>query len=329
MSSNRQLAPFIHTQKTAPYIYLTYVVGLTPLICFAVFYYGLRAIVLIGLSALLFSLFDNVFSKYVRRDPHKDYFDISSIVSGIVFALMMPPNASIHTLIMGVLFGSVVAKQFFGGAGNNIVNTACAARLFVGICFPSRMLGFATPGKDWFMLKSLIGMGGNTVAGGTEGYHLLEIICGKYSWTLGTGCSILILIGGVYLAIKGTVRLYAPITYILSLMVLYPLFNLTRYFSVGGIKDFAIFLISSGVLFVAVFMLGDYTTMPSRFIPAIFSGFICALLTMILRGHVNEDVMLLVPVMLVNIQSFVIDYFYKSLTRKPVILSQEDEFEDD
>ena len=142
MTSKSHGAPFIHSEKTAPYIYFTHIAALLPCIVFAVFYYGIRALILILFSSILFCICDNLFAKISRRDQiHMgDYFDLSSIASGIVFALMLPPDTSLFIAFAGVFFGSVVAKQFFGGAGNNILNPACAARLFVGITFPASLL---------------------------------------------------------------------------------------------------------------------------------------------------------------------------------------------
>lgn len=115
-------APFIHTEKTAPYIYLNVLVALAPCACFAVAHYGIRAIFLIGISMILFYTFDFVFARTLNAtNRSKDYLDLSSLISGGIFALMLPPDTSILVVILGVLFGSLVVKQFFGGVGSNIV----------------------------------------------------------------------------------------------------------------------------------------------------------------------------------------------------------------
>ena len=53
-TDNRQLAPFIHTEKNAPYIYITILVSLVPCIVCGIFYYGLRALILILFCRALF-----------------------------------------------------------------------------------------------------------------------------------------------------------------------------------------------------------------------------------------------------------------------------------
>lgn len=319
MTSHSHGAPFIHYEKTAPYIYFTHIAALLPCIVFAVFYYGIRALALILFSSIVFCICDNLFAKISRRDQiHMgNYFDLSSIASGMVFALLLPPDTSLFIAFAGVFFGSVVAKQFFGGAGNNILNPACAARLFVGVAFPSSLAGYNTPGDYWFKVDSLIGAGSSSdILPGPENYYFAEIVSGRFPGWIGSTCVILILIGGLFMALKGTIRLYSPIAYIFGILVLYPFFNSENFFTYEGIREMVVFMASSGVLFVAVFMLGDHTTMPSKFVAGIFAGFLCGLFTMILKEKAAPDVYLLCPVLIVNFLSFVLDFFSKTYSRR-------------
>ena len=122
MSNIRYLSPFIHTEKTAPYIYLTHIAALMPCIAAGFVFYGISAITLIVGCAVAFMLLDNAFGRMVRRDGiSRNYTDFSSIEAGVIYALLLPPGTSLVVALTGVLFGSFVVKQFFGGAGNNIL----------------------------------------------------------------------------------------------------------------------------------------------------------------------------------------------------------------
>ena len=309
--SDRSLAPFIHTYKNAPYIYLTITVSLLPCVFYSIFYYGLRAMVLILFSAIMFSLSDIGFTRIVHIHNDKDYFDLSSIASGIIFALMLPPDTPLIVVLAGVLFGSVVIKQLFGGAGSNILNPAAGARLIVEVLYPSYMSGFAEGGRErWFDVASLISMSPKTAeAPDYSRLSFLELLGGNYASFIGTACVLTILLGAVFMVIKGSMRLYAPISYLISVTALY------RIFVPDG--ELLVFLMSSGVVFVAVFMLGDLTTMPSRFAAGAFAGFVCAVLTVILIiNGTGICIALLAPVLTVNYMSFVIDYFAKTISRR-------------
>ena len=325
MSKNRYLAPFIHTEKSAPHIYLTHIAALMPCVAGAFIFYGLSAITLVVGCAAAFMLLDNAFGKMVRRDGmSRNYTDFSSIEAGIVYALMLPPGTSIIVALTGVLFGSFVVKQFFGGAGNNILNPACVARLCVEMLFPAQMAMFKTPLSSWFDVTSLIGRSDSVIsASDPQSLFIVEILTGNYAGYLGMGCAVLIIAMWVYQILKGTVRIYAPVAYLTTLILLFPLISSKYMPGETSIRSILIYILSSGVLYVAVYMLGDFTTMPSRRWGGVAAGIICAAMTTVLLGRVSDMCAVLAPVMATNFMSFEIDFFSKTIARRGKIQQRE------
>lgn len=311
------LAPFIHTEKNAPYIYLTLIAAMVPCAIYGAFYYGLRAIILILFCMLSFTLSDLLFTRIAGRGVKGEYFDLSSAASGIMLALLLPPDTSLATALTGVLFGSIVTKQIFGGPGSNLVNPAAAGRLFVSLVMPSAATGYAEGGGDgWFILRTLLfGAKGGEFHDYTN-CSLPELLTGNFPGTIGGACATCILLGGFFLVMRGSIRMYAPIAYLVTLTVFYPLSNVLEKGRGFGYEGYIAFMLASGVVFVAVYMLGDLTTMPSRFSAGFFAGMVCALLTLVLKVFVRPDVALLAPVLSVNFMSFVLDFLMKTLTRK-------------
>jgi len=318
MSNIRYLAPFIHTEKTAPYIYLTHIAALMPCVAAGFVFYGISAITLIVGCAVAFMLLDNAFGRMVRRDGiSRNYTDFSSIEAGVIYALLLPPGTSLIVALTGVLFGSFVVKQFFGGAGNNILNPACVARLCVEMLFPSQMSSFKEPLSSWFDVMTLIGRTDGVIkSDDPQSLHIIEILTGNYAGYIGTGCAVLILAAWIYMLVKGTVRVYAPASYIVMLALLYPFMREGLGLNSEGIKSLGVFILSSGALFAAVYMLGDFTTMPSRILGGVFAGVICAVMTAVLYGRVSDMCAILAPVMATNFMSFEIDFFTKTIARR-------------
>jgi len=313
----KQLAPFIHTEKSAPYIYLTFLAALVPCVVYAIFYYGLRAAILILFCMISFVFSDNFCMRLTRRRTG-DYFDLSSLVEGLLIALMLPPDTTLLTALTAVLFASVVTKQVFGGAGSNIVNPACAGRLFIELVWPTGVQGYAYGESNSKMaLLSLVIQKQPDTMPSYEHLSLLELLSGNYPSMIGTACIICLMIGGVFLTLKGTIRLYSPVSYLVTIMALYPLSMLieTKSFSFDGL---IIYILSSGAVFVAVFILGDLTTMPSRFASGVFAGVTCGVLTLITKPFLSPMVSLLAPVIAVNFMSFVLDFFSKTVSRRKI-----------
>ena len=313
----KQLAPFIHTEKSAPYIYLTFLAALVPCVVYAIFYYGLRAAILI-LFCMISFVFSDTFCMRLTRRRTGDYFDLSSLVEGLLIALMLPPDTTLLTALTAVLFASVVTKQVFGGAGSNIVNPACAGRLFIELVWPTGVQGFSYGESNSKMeLLSLIVQKQPDTLPSYEHLSLLELLSGNYPSMIGTACIICLVIGGVFLTLKGTIRLYSPVSYLITITAFYPLSMLieTKSFSFDGL---IIYILSSGAVFVAVFILGDLTTMPSRFASGVFAGVTCGVLTLITKPFLSPMVSLLAPVMAVNFMSFVLDFFTKTVSRRKI-----------
>ena len=317
-SDNKQLAPFIHTEKNAPYIYITILVSLVPCIVCGVFYYGLRALILILFCMAVFTMVDNLCVRVTGRRSGGDYFDLSSLVEGLLIALMLPPDTTLVTALTAILFASIVTKQVFGGAGSNIINPACAGRLFIELVMPSATQGLSY-GEDnsRFQLMSLIFQKKPGALPDLTHLSFTELLSGNYPGMIGTACFVCILVGGLFLTLKGTMRLYSPVSYLLTLLVLYPFEALLETGEVT-FDGLIVYFMSSGAVFVAVFLLGDMTTMPSRFAAGVFAGITCAVLTLVTKPFLSPMVSLLAPVMAVNFLSFVLDFFSKTLSRRKI-----------
>ena len=312
-----RLAPFIHTEKNAPYIYLMLIAAMVPCAIYGAFYYGLRAIVLMLFCMLTFTLSDMLFTHIAGRGGKGEYFDLSSASSGLMLALILPPDTSLVTALAAVLFGSIVTKQIFGGPGSNLVNPAAAGRLFISLVMPSSVRGYAEGGSEgWFMLRTLL-FGSRT--GEFHDYtncSFPELITGNFPGSIGAACATCVILGGFFLIMRGSIRMYAPIAYIVTLTVFFPLSNILERGKGFGYEGYVAFMLASGVFFVAVYMLGDLTTMPSRFSAGFFAGVVCALLTLIMRAYVRPDTALLAPVLSVNFMSFVLDFLMKTISRR-------------
>ncbi len=63
------------------------------------------------------------------------------LVTGILYALILPPTIPLWMVAVGVSFGVVVGKELFGGTGMNILNPALTARIFLFFAFPQKMTG--------------------------------------------------------------------------------------------------------------------------------------------------------------------------------------------
>ena len=72
-------------------------------------------------------------------------YDGSAAVTGVLFAMVMPPSLPVWACIIGSFVAVGLAKQLFGGLGFNIFNPALLGRAFLMAAFPAFMTRWNAP----------------------------------------------------------------------------------------------------------------------------------------------------------------------------------------
>jgi len=137
----------------------------------------------------------------------------SVFVTGVLYALSLPPATPLWIAGIGIVFGIVFAKMAFGGFGKNVFNPAISARAFIYITFPFHvnspknffepiggfLHGFARFLPDTVSRATPLAV---LKSGGTV--PLLNLLMGNTSGSAGETMAVLILAGGIYLMITKT-----------------------------------------------------------------------------------------------------------------------------
>jgi Na+-transporting NADH:ubiquinone oxidoreductase subunit B len=63
------------------------------------------------------------------------------LVTGILYALILPPQLPLWMVGVGIAFGVIIGKEVFGGSGRNFLNPALTARAFLFFTYPAFMSG--------------------------------------------------------------------------------------------------------------------------------------------------------------------------------------------
>lgn len=73
----------------------------------------------------------------VRRRPLNE----GLWVTGLLFALSLPPRIPLWQVALGISFGVVIGQELFGGYGRQILHTALVGRAFLYFAYPNDMSG--------------------------------------------------------------------------------------------------------------------------------------------------------------------------------------------
>jgi len=65
------------------------------------------------------------------------------LVTGLLIPLTLPPTIPLWMVVLDTAFGTIFAKEIFGGTGMNFLNPALTARAFLFFAYPAAMSGDA------------------------------------------------------------------------------------------------------------------------------------------------------------------------------------------
>ena len=265
VSSNPHIRSKISTSK----IMLAVIIALLPTTIFGVWNFGFHALLLILVTVASTVLTEALYEVIMKKKL--TITDFSAVVTGILLALNLPPNAPLWIGVMGGVFAILVVKMLFGGLGQNFMNPALAARCFLLISFPVIMTDFTCDAYTGATPLAALKAG--------ESVNVLDMVIGRTSGTIGETSMIAIVFGACILILMGIIDLRIPGSYIVTFVLFITLF--------GG-HGFDPYFISAhlaggGLMLGAFFMATDYATRPVTKFGQILFGILLGILTGIFR----------------------------------------------
>ena len=246
-------APHIRTAETVESVMYDVVIALIPAFAMAVYSFGVRALILTAVSVATCIATEYIWQKILKRDI--EAFDGSAILTGILFAFVVPVGMGLQYVIVGNFVAITLGKIVYGGLGHNIFNPALIGRAFVQASWPVAITTFAYDGKAGAtvldamkrgipLTDSLIYEGGN---------QYINAFLGQMGGCLGETSALALLIGGVYLIYKKQIDWKVPAVMIGTVFVLT--------WAMGADPLMQIF--SGGLFLGAFFMATDMVTSPT------------------------------------------------------------------
>ena len=313
-------APHIKTRRTTRTIMLDVLIALLPASAAGIVFFGWEAAVFIAISlagAFLTELVWYLIQHKVWTDSGmlKDFFrqfDLTSLVTGLLLALCLPVQIEAWYMpLLGSIFAVGVAKMLFGGTGKNIVNPALAGRIMLFISFTAMtMYPAANFGPIATDAANFDPSAGSTQLGnflsGQPMLSALDLFLGTgVAGCIGETCKLALLVGYLYLCVRGVIKWYLPLLYIAA----------TGLFAMAleggfGINLFAEAIFSGGLFLGAIFMATDYVTTPKTTLGNIIYFIALGLLTAGLRKAVGIEVVSF-AIFLMNFVVFLLDLVIK------------------
>ncbi len=286
-------SPHIRSAASTQRIMLDVIIALIPALIAGVIIFGARALLVVAACVASAVLSEFLFNVITKRK--QTVSDLSAILTGLLLGLNLHAQAPIWQCILGSVFAIIVVKCLFGGLGCNFANPAITARIFLLICFTGTLGGGALPASS----------GAELTTSATPLYimknsgelpSLLDMFLGKYGGAIGETCTLALLIGFVYLVVRGVIKFETPLILIATVFTLSLIAesNLTL----------ALYqVLSGGLMLGAVFMITDYVTTPITRTGKMIFAFGVGLITFLIRYFGNYPEGLSFAILFMNILS--------------------------
>ena len=271
-------APHINAPQNTASIMRDVCIALIPAVAVSIYIFGIQALILTLVCCAASVFFEWAAGRILKKNTTVG--DWSAMVTGLILALNLPANMPYWMAVVGCFAAIVVAKQIFGGLGQNFANPAIVGRIAL-------FVGFATQMSTWQitprMSSAIINAAGaDAVSGATplgllaKGSQLpsnLEMFLGNVNGSMGEISAAALIIGGVYLIIRKVISPVIPVSFIGSVAVMALLFG----------QDPVFQICAGGVMLGAIFMATDYVTSPITTAGKVIFGIGCGVLTVLIR----------------------------------------------
>ena len=268
-SINVSASPHVRSSVSTSKIMFLVTVSLLPACGYGIYQFGFGAALLVAVCIASCVIFELLFDLIARKPS--TIGDLSAVVTGLLLALNLPPDATWWMGVTGSAFAIIVVKMLFGGLGQNFMNPALAGRCFLVICFAARMTSFSYDGVTCATPLQIIREGGYV--------DLSDMFLGRIPGTIGEVSTLALLIGAAFLIITGVIDFRIPCAYLISFVIFMGLFAGNGW----NITYLAAQLCGGGLMLGAFFMATDYVTSPITRTGRILFGICCGLLTGLFR----------------------------------------------
>jgi len=131
---NISTSPHITKGISTDVIMRNVVWALLPVAAFAVYAFGINALLVLITSVISCVLTEHYLCKFSKKES--TITDWSAVITGLLLGLTLPPNFPLWMTFVGGVISMALGKFVFGGLGYNVFNPALVGRAVLQAAFP-------------------------------------------------------------------------------------------------------------------------------------------------------------------------------------------------
>lgn len=298
------VSPHYHSKNSTTRIMLDVIIALIPALVAGCLIFGLRSLLLVAVSVANCILLEWLWNIIMKKP--QTIADLSAVVTGILIAFNVPASMPIWQLLVGDFIAIVIVKMLFGGLGCNFVNPALVGRLAMMLSFTESMTAYGTEVSTIDVLSSA------TPLAAMDSLRLSDfctLLFGTHGGVLGETCALALLVGGLYLVLRGVIKPTIPLCFMGSVLLFTWLFT-----GFNG-EEAVLSVFAGGVMLGSIFMATDYVTSPMTGWGRVIFGVGCGFLTVAIRQFANSAEGVSFAILLMNL---LVPYINNGTKTKPL-----------
>ncbi|NIF23552.1 MULTISPECIES: electron transport complex subunit RsxD [Pantoea] len=334
-------SPYTHNRRSTGNIMLLVVLAAVPGFAAQCWFFGYGSVIQVLIATLTAWIAEAAILRLRRAPVVPNLADNSALLTAVLIGISLPPLAPWWLVVIGTFFAIVIAKQLYGGLGQNPFNPAMVGYVVLLISFPVQMTSWMPPEALQVIRPGLLDslsmiFTGHTLAGDTmqqlalgadgvsqatpldnfktglraghsAGQLLAEPI---YTGVLaGLGwqwINVGYLLGGLFMLWKNAIRWQIPVSMLAALAFCA---TLGWWFSPSSLNTPMIHLFSGATMLGAFFIATDPVTASTTNRGRLIYGALIGLLVWLIRSFGGYPDGVAFAVLLANICVPLIDYY--------------------
>jgi electron transport complex protein RnfD len=274
-------APFWHNGSRITAKSYHIMLAALPAVVMGIIQYGAPA-----LSVVAFSVATAMMWEWLMNTAMKQPVTIgdgNAALIGLLFAMLMPASTPWWTVLVGTFVAVIVGKQIYGGMGCNPLNPALVSIAILTLSWKA-LLNFDAALVNYdlgFNMAYPLGAVRHFGTLALMNYDISGFLWAKQIGGLGSTFGLGLIIGGLYLIVRGYIR------WEISLSFLVGLFLTAWVFNVADPEKYAnpfFHLLTGYTLIGAFFLATEDSSSPVNFVPMILYGIMGGVLTVLIRN---------------------------------------------
>ncbi len=334
-------SPYTHNHRQTSRIMLLVLLATVPGIAVQTWFFGWGTLVQILIASVTAWVAEAAILRLRKQEIGKTLGDNSALLTGLLLAISIPSMAPWWMVVLGTAFAVIIAKQLYGGLGNNPFNPAMIGYVVLLISFPVQMTSWLPPQEIAINTPNLMDtlqiiLSGHTVTGtdinalqmGVDGIsqatpldtfktslhagHSVNDILHStiYHGALaGIGwqwVNVAYLAGGLFLLWQRAIRWHIPVSFLTTLAVCA---TLGWAFSPESLASPQLHILSGATMLGAFFILTDPVTASTTNRGRLLYGALAGVLVWLIRNFGGYPDGVAFATLLANITVPLIDYY--------------------